>query len=177
VSTTTDSSALDRANAALGELCRPAQPQRDGMPCIEVEARDVAEIARTLRDRCGFDSATFVTAVDHYPKVPRFEVVYQLLSVTHNDRLRITTRVEADSPNVPSVTPIWAGASFMERECFDMFGISFEGHPKLTRLLMPEEYEHYPLRKDFPHQGIEPDRLYREWDERRREQAAAEQDQ
>jgi len=142
------------------------------MACIEVEARDVAEVALALRDVAGFDSATFVTAIDHFPREPRFEVVYQLLSIAHADRLRITTHVSSDAPNVPSVTSVWPGASFMERECFDMFGIRFDGHPNLKRLLMPDEYEHHPLRKDFPHQGIEPDRLYREWDSRRREEDA-----
>ena len=72
---------------------------------------------------------------------------------------------------LPTCIDLWPGAAFSERECWDMFGIRFEGHvPNLERLLMPEPYEHFPLRKDFPHQGIEPDRLYREWDRARRAQ-------
>jgi NADH-quinone oxidoreductase subunit C len=164
--------ALERAQAALGDRFRSAPPQRDGLPCLEVEPHDLAEVCRALRDRAGFDCATFVTAVDHYPKEPRFELVIQLLSVAHNDRLRLVAAVTGES--VPSITPLWPGAAFMERECFDLFGIRFEGHPDLKRLLMPEDYEHHPLRKDFPHQGIEPDRLYREWDRGRRERTAEE---
>jgi len=69
---------------------------------------------------------------------------------------------------VASCTALWPGASYMERECYDMFGIRFEDHPDLKRLLMPDGYGHHPLRKDFPHKGIQPDRLYREWDRERR---------
>ena len=69
---------------------------------------------------------------------------------------------------MPTCTDLFPGAAFMERECYDMFGVRFEGHAHLRRLLMPEAYGHHPLRKDFPHQGIEPDRLYREWDRERR---------
>lgn len=167
------SSAAERVQAKLGERVRAAAPQRDDVPSFEIEASAVADVCRTLRDEAGFESATFVTAIDRYPAEPRYELVVQLLSVTHNDRVRLIARVSGDNPSVPSITPLWPGASFMERECYDMFGIRFEGHPDLRRLLMPDEYEHYPLRKDFPHQGIEPDRLYNEWDKKRR--AAQEQ--
>lgn len=170
---TTRPEALERARAALGERFREAAPQHDGMPCLAVEPAAVADVCRALRDAAGFESATLVTAVDRYPAEPRYELVVQLLSVTHNDRLRLLARVDADAPRAASITPLYPGASYMERECYDMFGIEFEGHPDLKRLLMPFEYEHYPLRKDFPHQGIEPDRLYNEWDRRRREQADA----
>jgi len=76
--------------------------------------------------------------------------------------------VGGDDPRVATCTDLWPGAGFSERECYDMFGVRFEGHPDLRRLLMPEGYGHHPLRKDFPHEGIEPDRLYREWDRERR---------
>jgi NADH-quinone oxidoreductase subunit C len=159
---------LERAQAALGGKARALPPEGDGVPALAVESVDVADLARALRDRCGFESVTFVTAVDRYPAEPRFEVVHQLASLAHGDRLRLVTRVPAGRAIVPTVTHLWPGAGFMERECFDMFGIRFEGHAGLKRLFMPDEYEHHPLRKDFPHQGIEPDRLYREWDARRR---------
>ena len=78
------------------------------------------------------------------------------------------TRLAEDDARVPTCTDLWPGAGYAERECYDMFGIEFDGNPDLRRLLMPEGYEHHPLRKDFPHQGIEPDRLYRAWDRERR---------
>jgi NADH:ubiquinone oxidoreductase subunit C len=76
--------------------------------------------------------------------------------------------LRSDDARLPSCIDLWPGAAYMERECFDLFGIVFEGHPGLKRLMMPDEYGYHPLRKDFPHQGIEPDRLYREWDRQRR---------
>ena len=94
-------------------------------------------------------------------------MVHQLFSLAHNDRLRLVTAVDLDQ-RVPSAVALWPGAAYMERECYDMFGLVFDGHPGLKRLLMPEEYGWHPLRKDFPHQGIEPDRIYREWDRKRR---------
>jgi NADH-quinone oxidoreductase subunit C len=108
-----------------------------------------------------------VTAVDRFPAEPRFEVLWQLHSVANDERVRLRARVNGADPKVPTIVDLYPGAAFSERECFDMFGVVFEGHRGLKRLLMPEGYDHFPLRKDFPHQGIEPDRLYREWDARR----------
>jgi NADH-quinone oxidoreductase subunit C len=125
-------------------------------------------VLERLRQRAGFEANTLVTGVDLYPSEPRFEVVYQFLSFAHNDRVRVRVLVTEEDAHVPTCTDLWPGASFSERECWDMFGIRFDGHPDLRRLLMPEAYGHHPLRKDFPHQGIEPDRLYREWDRERR---------
>ena len=167
-------SALERVQAALPESSFRVADTIDGSPCLEVSLRDLTEVLGTLRRSCAFEMSTFVTAIDRSPQEPRFEVNYGLLSVTHGDRMRVRTRV-AEGESVPTVTGLWPGASFSERECFDMFGIQFDGHPDLRRLLMPDGYDHYPLRKDFPHQGIEPDRLYREWD-RSRTKAATRDD-
>jgi len=157
-----------RVAAALEGLSIEVQAARDEMPSIAVAPHDLRATLVALRDRAGFDTSILVTAVDHFPAQPRFELVYQLLSIAHNDRIRIRTRVSSDpgaaEPRVATVHDLWPGATFSERECYDMFGVQFDGHPDLRRLLMPEGYEHYPLRKDFPHQGIEPDRLYREWE-------------
>jgi NADH-quinone oxidoreductase subunit C len=91
-----------------------------------------------------------VTAVDWMRKRPlRFEVVANLLSHQHRLRLRMITSLPREEPSVPSLTPIWPGAGFAEREVFDMFGIDFDGHPDLTRILMPDDWEGHPLRKDF----------------------------
>ena len=120
----------------------------------------------------GFETITFVTAMDHMDadgavKGQRFEVCYQFLSLAHGDRVRLLLGVDEENPKAPTATKAFAGAAFMERECFDMFGIVFEGHDNLRRLLMPEAFEHYPLRKDFPHRGIEPDKLYNQWNRER----------
>lgn len=121
-----------------------------------VQAARIAEIGRYLHDdpAMAFDHITDVCSVD-YPDAPeRFEVVYQLLSIPHRTRLRVKARVTADHPSLPSVTGIWKGAEFMEREVFDLMGIRFEGHPDLRRILMPDDYdEGHPLRKDFPAEG------------------------
>jgi NADH-quinone oxidoreductase subunit C len=115
------------------------------------------------------------TGGDRQEIEPRFHVSIQLHSLEHEARVRVRIPVSSDDASLPSCTGLWPGANFMERECYDMFGIRFDGHPNLKRLLMPEGYGHHPLRKDFPHKGIEPDRLYREWDrERRKAQAATE---
>jgi NADH-quinone oxidoreductase subunit C len=162
----------ERVSAALSGIAFQATQARDGMACVEVERGALRAVLERLK-RMGFEANTLVTAVDHFPAEPRFEVVHQFLSFEHNERVRVRTRVTAADASVPSCCVLWPGASFSERECWDLFGIRFEGHPDLRRLLMPEGYDHHPLRKDFPHQGIEPDRLYREWDRRRRMQGSA----
>jgi NADH-quinone oxidoreductase subunit C len=163
--------ALERICPALGELAKRNTTSREGIACLELDPGDVRAAITRLRDGCGFETSTFVTAVDRFPAEPRFEVVWQLHSLAHGDRIRVRTRVSGESPHVASIADLYPGAAFGERECFDLFGVVFEGHKGLKRLLMPEEYDHFPLRKDFPHQGIEPDRLYREWDRRRHQKA------
>jgi NADH-quinone oxidoreductase subunit C len=152
--------------AALEGLPHEISAEQDG-PCVRVALADLREALKRLRDRAGFAMCTFVTCIDGYPKEPRFELCHQLLSLEHNDRVRVRCTLPGDS--APTCSDLWPGAVWMERECFDMFGLRFEGHPDLRRLLMPDGYEHFPLRRDFPHHGIEPDRLYREWDRKRRE--------
>jgi NADH-quinone oxidoreductase subunit C len=100
-----------------------------------------------------FSFLSDVTAVDRFPMEPRFEVNYQLLSLECRERLRLKVRLAGQDPVIPSVTPIWPTANWHEREIFDLFGIRFEGHPDLRRILMPDEWEGYPLRKDYPVEG------------------------
>jgi len=114
-----------------------------------VPGDDLVEFATAARD-AGFESCMDVTAVDHLRRRPRFDVVYQLLSMQHVLRLRIRVGVAADDPTLPTLTDVYAGANFYEREVFDMFGIVFAGHPDLTRILMPDDWEGHPLRKDYP---------------------------
>lgn len=94
-----------------------------------------------------------VTGVDHFPIEPRFELNYHLLSIPHRRRLRVKARVSGQDPVIESVTSIWPTANWHEREVFDLFGVRFEGHPELTRILLPEDWEGYPLRKDYPVEG------------------------
>ena len=169
-------STLERIQAGLAPVAFKVVPSREGMLTISVALADAKEVVRRLRDACGFESNTFVTAVDRHPAEPRYELAWQFLSYQHGDRVRVHALVAGDHPKAPTITDLYLGAAYSERECFDMFGIVFEGHVGLKRLLMPEGYDHFPLRKDFPHQGIEPDRLYREWDRRRRERSPLEEE-
>jgi len=94
-----------------------------------------------------------VTALDLYPREPRFEVVYHLLSLANGQRLRLKVRLPSENPVLPSAVPVWPSANAFEREVFDLFGITFEGHPFLERILMPDNWEGHPLRKDYPTEG------------------------
>lgn len=158
---------IARLEGALSALEHAWLPARDGLPTLSVTRAALEPMLRALKEQAGFESATFVTAVDRLGRTPRFELVHQLHSLAHNERVRLHTALE-EGESAPTCTHLWPGAAYMERECYDMFGIEFAGHAGLRRLLMPEGYGHHPLRKDFPHQGIEPDRLYREWDRQRR---------
>ncbi len=140
----------------------------DDIPTVELDAKHVHDALTRLKQDAQFELCTLVTAIDHFPDEPRFQVVWQLLSLARNQRVRVYARVSSDNAVVATCTDLWPGAAFSERECYDMFGIQFEGHENLRRLMMPDGYDHHPLRKDFPHQGIQPDRLYREWDNDRR---------
>lgn len=120
---------------------------------LYVSAGSIVEVCRYLRDEHGFNRASSVTALDWYPQEPRFEVVYLLHAVKENQRLRLKVRVSGENPTVESVTGVWAGANWYEREVFDLFGITFSNHPDLRRIMMPEDWEGHPLRKDFPVHG------------------------
>jgi len=100
-----------------------------------------------------FSFLSDITTVDRFPLEPRFEVNYDLLSIERKDRLRLKVRIKGADPSLPSVTTIWPTANWHERENFDLFGIRFEGHPNLHRILMPDDWEGFPLRKDYPVEG------------------------
>jgi NADH-quinone oxidoreductase subunit C len=113
----------------------------------------IVQVCRELRDNLGFERISGVSAIDRYPMEPRFEVVYFLHSISRNIRLKLKVALPGENPAVESVTPVWAGANWYEREAFDLFGIRFEGHPNLKRILMPDDWEGHPLRRDFPTHG------------------------
>jgi NADH-quinone oxidoreductase subunit C len=98
----------------------------------------------------GYDFMASLHGVDYYPEEPRLGVLYELLDRKRVDRITVKARVHTDAPTLPSVTPDWPTADFQEREVYDMFGVVFDGHPDLRRLLMPEDYEGHPQRRDFP---------------------------
>jgi NADH-quinone oxidoreductase subunit C len=132
--------------------------QIEGAPTVDLHttlyvSRDhVPALARALRDdpALGFTFLAELTAVDFWPKEPRYEVVYVLVSITHRLRLRMKVRLSADDPHVATVSGVWPAANWLERELWDMFGIAVDGHPDPRRLLMPEDWQGYPLRKDYP---------------------------
>ena len=123
-----------------------------------VDAGLIVEICRFLRDdpQFEFNMLADLTAVDlGIDQDPRFEVVYHLNSLSKYHRLRLKAVLPADEPTIASVVPVWKTANWLERETFDMFGIIFEGHPDLRRILMPEEFQWHPLRKDYPVRGYD----------------------
>jgi NADH-quinone oxidoreductase subunit C len=100
-----------------------------------------------------FNLLSDATCIDRFPVEPRFELNYQLVSLDRSQRVRLRTNVSAQQPIIESLVPVWPGANWMEREIFDLFGIQFEGHPDLRRILLPEGFEGSPLRRDFPTEG------------------------
>ncbi len=119
-----------------------------------VKKEDLFAILRFLHDDDGLRLTYLsdLSGVDYLPRVPRFEVVYHLYSITHKFSLRVKVRVD-DGESVPSVTPIWKGADWPERECYDMYGITFDDHPDFRRIYMPDDWEGFPMRKDYPLKG------------------------
>jgi NADH-quinone oxidoreductase subunit C len=138
-----DASAVSGTQTFRGELT------------VTVASHDLRRVADFLRTdpELQFGFLSDLTATDHLPAEPRFAVVYHLLSIPKRLVLRLCTWVEGANPVVPSVTSIWPTANWHEREAFDLFGIRFEGHPDLTRLLLPADWEGHPLRKDYDTRG------------------------
>ena len=130
----------------------------EGVPSIDLQTTmyvmrdDLPAIARSLRDRpdLAFNLLAEITAVDFWPREPRFELVYILVSIPNRLRLRMKVRLSGADPHVATMSGVWPAANWLEREVWDLFGISFDGHPDPRRLLMPEDWEGYPLRKDYP---------------------------
>jgi NADH-quinone oxidoreductase subunit C len=120
---------------------------------LEIAPAKIASVCGFLKYDQQFVRISTVTAVDRYPAEPRFEVVYHLHSVARNERLRLKCRLAGKDPEIESVTSVWRGANWYEREVFDLFGIRFLNHPDLRRILMPDDWEGHPLRKDYPITG------------------------
>ncbi len=163
---------------AFGESVIAVSEFKDQLT-VEVKRESIVEVCRLLKedselrfdflsDVCGADMLNFedassrkaYLAIEHdsrpatVPVEERFLVIYNMISLKNKARLRLKVKVDGDNPVCPSVTAVYPAANWFERETFDMFGITFEGHPDLRRMYMPEEYEYHPLRKDFPLMGI-----------------------
>ena len=120
---------------------------------LEIAPAKIVSVCGFLKYDQKFIRLSSVTAVDRYPSEPRFEVVYHLHSIERNERLRLKCRLGGDNPVIETVTSVWRAANWYEREVFDLFGIQFTGHPDLRRIMMPDDWEGHPLRKDYPVTG------------------------
>lgn len=122
---------------------------------VRIRAVNLRQVCEFLRDdkELSFKYLSDLTALDHYPGEPRFETVYHLYSIENNQRLCLKVRLGGDDPRVDSMVQVWPGANAFEREVFDLFGIYFVGHPYLVRIVLPEDWEGHPLRKDYPVEG------------------------
>jgi NADH-quinone oxidoreductase subunit C len=127
-------------------------PSVDLQIAVYVSRDAVVPLARALRDTpaLAFSFLAEITAVDFWPAEPRFELVYILVSLSNRLRLRLKVRLNADDAHVATVSDVWPAANWLEREVWDLFGIAFDGHPDPRRLLMPEDWDGFPLRKDYP---------------------------
>src|SRR5215475_289824 len=118
---------------------------------VYVDRANIKDACSVLKPQFNFLSD--LTCVDWYPSEPRFEVIYHLLSHQLKDRVRLKVKLQGDDAAVESITSVWPAANFFEREIFDLFGMRFLGHPNLRRIMMPEDWEGHPLRKDYPVEG------------------------
>lgn len=141
-----------RLGDAVPDAALEPSPSVDGQTTLIASAPDLPRLALALRDHpdLRFTLLVELTAVDYSPREPRFEVVYLLVSIEHRSRLRLKLRLPGTAPEVATVSGVWPAANWLEREVWDLFGIVFSDHPDPRRLLMPEDWEGYPLRKDYP---------------------------
>lgn len=136
---------------ALQAMAVNARYDRDELT-IMVERENIVA-AGAAAQQAGYNFLEDVTAVDWYPSEPRFQITYHILSHTLKSRLRLAVLLGSDQASLDSITPVWPSANFYEREVFDLFGVHFGGHPNLKRIMMPEDWQGHPLRKDYPVEG------------------------
>lgn len=148
---------LEKLKERFGAEIMQAQ-EAHGAECVTVSRDRAAEFLKTLRDErdFAFDMLTDLTAVDWLERTPRFDVVYQLNSLNLHHRLCVKVQIDTADLWVDSVIGIWKAADWLERECFDMFGIEFRGHGDLRRILLYDSFQGHPLRKDYPYQQRQP---------------------
>ena len=150
----------DELLASLGKILSPkiqARSEFRGETTFTIAREDIHEVAKFCRDELTFDYLLDISSVDHFGDEPRFEVVYELYSMATGTHLRLKLRVSEDDPTVDTVSDIWRAADWHEREISDMMGLRFTNHPDLRRILMWEGYPYFPLRKEFPLEGLPSD--------------------
>ncbi len=136
---------------ALSALATDAKFDRDELT-ITVARENIVAACEALK-QAGYNFLEDVTAVDWYPSEPRFQITYSILSMSLKQRVRLVVRLDGEDAALDSITPVWPAANFYEREVFDLFGVHFGGHPNLRRIMMPEDWNGHPLRKDYPVEG------------------------
>jgi NADH-quinone oxidoreductase subunit C len=126
-----------------------------GETTLVIPRKVLLQVAARCREdvKLQFNLLTDATCVDRFPLEPRFELQYHLVSIPKKNKLRLRVKLSGDDPVVDSLVPVWPGANWLEREIFDLMGIRFAGHPDLRRILLPDDWEGHPLRKDFPVEG------------------------
>ena len=141
----------NRALQALSALASNAKFDRNELT-VTVPRESLVQAGEAVK-AAGYNFLETVTAVDWYPSEPRFQVTYHILSHSMKQRVRLMVLLDGEDAAVDSITPVWPSANFYEREVFDLFGIHFSGHPRLTRIMMPTDWQGHPLRKDYPVEG------------------------
>lgn len=136
-----------------GAITEPVRFRGDW--CVTVSLDRFHDVARALKDKHGYLMLSSMSGLDHYPDEPRFAVVYVLTHLQKKNQFLFQVRLDGEAPKVPTVCDIWQVANWQEREVYDFFGIVFENHPDLRRALMPEDFEGWPLRKDYPLLGVD----------------------
>jgi NADH-quinone oxidoreductase subunit C len=119
---------------------------------LTIAPEEIRAAASTM-EAAGYNFFEDMTAVDWFPSAPRFQLSYHILSHSYKERIRLRVMLEETNPSVASIVPVWPAANFYEREVFDLFGITFDEHPNLRRIMMPDEWKGHPLRKDYPVEG------------------------
>ena len=136
---------------ALAAIATDAKYDRAELT-ITVARESIVQACQAVQ-QAGYTFFEDVTAVDWYPSEPRFQITYHILSMTLKERIRLVVRLDGEDPAIDTITGVWPAANFYEREIFDLFGVHFGGHPNLTRIMMPEDWNGHPLRKDYPVEG------------------------
>jgi len=138
--------------AALDDVATTAKFEFNELT-VEIAPENILEALRRVKNDLKFERLSTVTGVDRYPEEPRFEVVYHLQSIAGKQRLRLKARVSGQNPEIESACGMYRSANWYERETFDLYGVKFLNHPNLTRIMLPDEWEGHPLRKDVPVTG------------------------
>src|SRR6266481_4866417 len=153
MSQVTSKELAERIKAEFGDLVSNLEEFRGEVTLTLVDSERVADVFRFAKQELGFNHLVDVSSLDNYGEDPRFTVVYHLYGYDHLCALRLKTHVSEENAEIPTVTTVWRGADWHEREIYDMMGVRFRGHPDLRRILMWEGYPYFPLRKDFPLAG------------------------